>query len=307
MRDGALESVARPSCLRLAIEIANCIVEVANEFSHSLHAVRRRGGLRADRAALLLPQPLSHRAVGGDEVPAHQHRADQPAAQVPGTAAAHLALSRAWRCCALALARPITSAARGTGRGDAVDAVFVIDISYSMGASDGAVSRFERAKDRGPRSSSTSCRRIRRCRSSTCADRAESRGPRSPSNLDQARQLIQNLELTSLATDLSPGVVEAKARPRARPAPEQGTLPLQRHAEVGLGAAGEQPRQRSQGTQGQSAAIYLVRCGDAARRRTPPSSASRRSRACRGPANASASPSSSAIPAATSFPTSRSR
>src|SRR6266699_7150571 len=34
---------------------------------------------------------------------------------------------------ALAMARPITSAARGTGRGDAVDAVFLMDVSYSMG------------------------------------------------------------------------------------------------------------------------------------------------------------------------------
>ena len=33
-----------------------------------------------DRAALLLPQPLPHGALGGHEVPAHQHRADQPPA-----------------------------------------------------------------------------------------------------------------------------------------------------------------------------------------------------------------------------------
>src|SRR6476620_11990333 len=34
---------------------------------------------------------------------------------------------------ALAMARPVTTAARGTGRGDAVDAILVIDNSYSMG------------------------------------------------------------------------------------------------------------------------------------------------------------------------------
>src|SRR6185295_7065074 len=35
---------------------------------------------------------------------------------------------------AFAMARPFTSTAGTTGRGDAVDAVFVVDTSYSMGA-----------------------------------------------------------------------------------------------------------------------------------------------------------------------------
>src|SRR2546429_29936 len=47
---------------------------------------------------------------------------------------------------ALAFARPLSTLARGTGRGDAVDAVFVMDVSYSMGARDGAETRFERAQ-----------------------------------------------------------------------------------------------------------------------------------------------------------------
>src|SRR5436305_7474347 len=46
---------------------------------------------------------------------------------------------------AFAMARPMFSSARGTGRGDAVDAVFMMDVSYSMGARDGAVTRFERS------------------------------------------------------------------------------------------------------------------------------------------------------------------
>src|SRR5262245_51905882 len=40
---------------------------------------------------------------------------------------------------ALALARPKSAAQRGAAQGDAVDAVFVIDTSYSMAARDGAV------------------------------------------------------------------------------------------------------------------------------------------------------------------------
>src|SRR5262245_6826079 len=47
---------------------------------------------------------------------------------------------------AFALARPLSSVVRGSGGGDAVDAVFVFDTSYSMGASDGAMSRLDRAK-----------------------------------------------------------------------------------------------------------------------------------------------------------------
>src|SRR3954465_12275392 len=47
---------------------------------------------------------------------------------------------------AFAMARPVPSAVRGTGRGDAVDAVFLIDTSYSMSAADGAENRLGRAK-----------------------------------------------------------------------------------------------------------------------------------------------------------------
>src|SRR6059058_4412580 len=48
---------------------------------------------------------------------------------------------------ALALARPLSTAVRGAGQGSAVDAVFVFDTSYSMGAMDGAQSRLGRAKE----------------------------------------------------------------------------------------------------------------------------------------------------------------
>src|SRR6266699_5301242 len=48
---------------------------------------------------------------------------------------------------ALALARPGMQSAGSTGRGDAVDAVLVIDTSYSMGAQDGDKTRLDRAKE----------------------------------------------------------------------------------------------------------------------------------------------------------------
>ncbi|MCI0639072.1 MAG: VWA domain-containing protein, partial [Gemmataceae bacterium] len=108
---------------------------------------------------------------------------------------------------ALALARPISSVVRGGG-GDAVDAVFVFDTSYSMGASDGARSRLERAQDAAlrvieqlPQHSTVQI--------VTCADRAALLGPRAPANLDQARMLVQALKPASLATDLKPGLDEA--------------------------------------------------------------------------------------------------
>ncbi len=109
---------------------------------------------------------------------------------------------------AFAIARPLTTLARGTGRGDAVDAVFVIDVSYSMGARDGPATRFERAQSAAlkileelPPHSTVQI--------VTCADRAALAGPQSPANLDQAAQLIKNLELTQLGTDLATGVATA--------------------------------------------------------------------------------------------------
>jgi hypothetical protein len=109
---------------------------------------------------------------------------------------------------AFAFARPVSLMTRGAGRGEAVDAVFVIDTSYSMGAQDGAKTRFERTKDEAikiidelPAHSTV---QIVTCAGATKNDL----GPRSPANLDQARQIIQDLELTSLGTDLSVGVAK---------------------------------------------------------------------------------------------------
>jgi hypothetical protein len=111
---------------------------------------------------------------------------------------------------ALALARPTFSGATATGRGESIDAVFVFDTSFSMGAQDGERTRLERAKDAAlavidnlPPNSTVQI--------FACADRAVPLGPVSPGNLDQARQIVQGIELTSLATDLLPGLGEAYA------------------------------------------------------------------------------------------------
>lgn len=110
---------------------------------------------------------------------------------------------------ALALARPTVSAVTA-GRGEGVDAVLVIDTSYSLGAADGDVDRFARAKtaavaviDNLPPNSTVQV--------VTCADRATAVGPRSPGNLDDARRVVAELKLTSLSGDLLPGLMEAAA------------------------------------------------------------------------------------------------
>lgn len=109
---------------------------------------------------------------------------------------------------ALAFARPTCSALTSGGRGESVDAVFVFDTSYSMGAQDGEKSRFERAReaalaviDNLPGNSTVQV--------ITNANRAADIGPRTPGNLDEARQLVQELQLTSLAGDVLPGLDEA--------------------------------------------------------------------------------------------------
>ncbi len=111
---------------------------------------------------------------------------------------------------ALALARPTIRAVGTGGRGEAVDAIFVFDVSYSMGARDGDATRLDRAKDAAlsvldnlPPNSTIQVY--------ACADRSSFLGPVSPRNLDQARHAIKNLELTSLSTDLLPGLLDAHA------------------------------------------------------------------------------------------------
>jgi hypothetical protein len=119
------------------------------------------------------------------------------------------------RCLALlllafALARPAITGSTVGGRGESVDAIFVFDTSFSLTARDGEKTRLDRAKDAAaaildnlPNNSTIQI--------IGCADRATPLGPVSPRNIDQARQIVANLDATSLATDLLPGLTEAYA------------------------------------------------------------------------------------------------
>src|SRR5262249_51097582 len=112
---------------------------------------------------------------------------------------------------AAALARPVTCSRVTAGkRGEAVDAVFVMDLSYSMNAREGAKSRLDIAKESAlkviddlPPNSTVQI--------ITCTDRAVAAGPKSPRNLDQAKLLIKNLQATQQSTDYWPGLAEAVA------------------------------------------------------------------------------------------------
>src|SRR5262245_50663346 len=111
---------------------------------------------------------------------------------------------------ALALARPGSDSGTTGGGTQPIDAVFVFDTSYSMAAKDGEKTRLERAKEAAlavletlPDKSSVQIY--------SCSDRAVPLGPVSRYNRDQAKQLIQSIELTSLSTDFLPGLTEALA------------------------------------------------------------------------------------------------
>ncbi|MBA4188182.1 MAG: hypothetical protein C0467_09210 [Planctomycetaceae bacterium] len=109
---------------------------------------------------------------------------------------------------ALAIARPGSENAALSNRGDAVDAVLVIDTSFSMGARDGEKTRLERAKEAAlavidtlPANSSVQV--------FSCSDRATLLGPIQKLNMDQAKQVIGTIQITSLSSDLLPGLAEA--------------------------------------------------------------------------------------------------
>jgi hypothetical protein len=110
---------------------------------------------------------------------------------------------------ALALARPGKRVESG-GDAQPIDAVLVFDTSYSMAAKDGDKTRLDQAKEAAaavidslPDKSSVQIL--------TCSDRTTHLGPPSAENRDQAKQVVQGLEVTSLSTDLLPGLSDALA------------------------------------------------------------------------------------------------
>ncbi|MDA1017393.1 MAG: VWA domain-containing protein, partial [Planctomycetota bacterium] len=110
---------------------------------------------------------------------------------------------------ALAMARPTSSL--GTGADDeAVDAVLLFDVSYSMDAREGGRRRLDSAKaaaltliEQLPPQSTVQI--------VTVAEHAERLNPPLPAGARQIRHLIEKLDVTHLATDFHPGVEEAAA------------------------------------------------------------------------------------------------
>jgi hypothetical protein len=158
---------------------------------------------------------------------------------------------------ALALARPTLSLF--TGGRDAVDAVFVIDNSMSMGAREGAKTRFELAKasalaaiDQLPPHSTVQI--------ITCANAASDPLLQEPGNLDQARKVIEGLELTHLATDLGPGLTRAAALLKQSQASNKELYVFSDLQRQGLAQNGSEVNAALADAR-QVAAVYLVRCG----------------------------------------------
>jgi hypothetical protein len=164
---------------------------------------------------------------------------------------------------ALTMMRPSCSSL-SAGRGEAVDAVLVLDTSYSMAAKEGGQTRLERAKDAAHRiidslPPSSTVQII------AGADRAALLGPRTPSNLDQARQLIDSLEVTDQATDFLPSAKEAlDALKRGHAANKEVYLfsDMQKLGWEREGAAVKDTFDKIR----RDARVVLVRCGDRVRR-----------------------------------------
>ncbi len=165
---------------------------------------------------------------------------------------------------AFALSRPSTRLTAGAGDSswlDAVDAVFVFDVSYSMAAKEGPATRLERAQSSAlavlahlPKHSTLQL--------IACDNRAELLGPRTPSNLDQAGALIQRLEVNHRATDLLPGVQAASEALQRGQAPNKELYVFSDMQALGWTHQGEALAAALRQI-GERTTIYLVRCGTA--------------------------------------------
>jgi len=162
---------------------------------------------------------------------------------------------------ALALARPSSMAGKGTGRGDAVDAVFVFDTSLSMQAHEGPQTRLELAK-KAARSVMDQLPAHSTVQIITCSDRTPEQplGPRIPGNFDQAKEIIAAIPASSQASDLLPGVKQAAAVLQRGHAPNKEVYffsDMQKLAWDQQAAALDKELQET----GKQATVYLVRCG----------------------------------------------
>ncbi|MFO0805748.1 MAG: BatA domain-containing protein [Gemmataceae bacterium] len=175
----------------------------------------------------------------------------------------------ALRCLALlllafALARPGTQFAGSSGRGESIDAVIVIDTSYSMGANDGEKTRLERAKDAAiavidslPANSTVQI--------IGCSDRAELLGPKTRSNLDQARQLIPGIQTNGLASDLLPGLTAALEAANSGTSPNKEIYVLSDMHKLAFERQQGGLRDKCDEIRKQASLVF-IRCGNEARK-----------------------------------------
>lgn len=149
------------------------------------------------------------------------------------------------------------------GRGDAVDAVFMFDTSMSMGARDGNKTRLEHARvealrilDQLPPHSTVQI--------VTCAGGTQAlAGPRSPTNRDEARDIISNLDMTELGTDLSPGVTRAAEIVARGQSPNKELYVFSDMQKQGWEKNASALKEQLAGVKDR-ASIVLVRCGKTA-------------------------------------------
>ena len=165
---------------------------------------------------------------------------------------------------ALAIARPGLKNAVTAGRGEAVDAVLVFDTSYSMAARDGDKTRLDLAKsaalavlDTLPANSSVQVY--------SCSDRAALLGPQQRFNLDQARQLISGIEVSSLSTDLLPGLTEAFAAAKSGSSPAKEIYVFSDMQKSGFERQQGALKAKCEEIKGQANLVF-IRCGNPERK-----------------------------------------
>jgi uncharacterized repeat protein (TIGR01451 family) len=160
---------------------------------------------------------------------------------------------------AFALCRPASrSMTAGGGRGESVDAVIIIDTSYSMSAAEGDKTRLDNAKeaalkiiDNLPGNSTAQI--------VSCSTVATHLGPQSPTNLDQARTLIKNLKTSSLATDFDDAFAEALRAFKSVSGASKELYLISDMQALGWERQPTAIRSKCEEIKGQ-ATIYLVRC-----------------------------------------------
>ena len=166
---------------------------------------------------------------------------------------------------ALAIARPGLDSASSAGSTETIDAVFVFDTSYSMAARDGEKTRIERAKEAAlavletlPNKSSVQVY--------SCADRATLLGPVSRYNRDQAKQLVQTIEVSSLSTDFLPGLNEALAAAETGTAPAKEIYVFSDMQKTGFTRQQGSVRAKCEEIKDRKTNLVFIRCGNAERK-----------------------------------------